>query len=139
MVRRRYSQNTYIYPEEKEEYYHSSQFKLRIDNSNIKMAGKGVITDEHIPKETFIDFYSGDICYALRCGSYFVEIDETCGVNAISFPRCYMAMINDAYHSNFTNNCEIRINENNQIEIWSILDICAGEELFMSYGDEYWV
>lgn len=138
MVKRRYRQNTYSYPEEKEEYYHNSQFKLRIDKSKIKFAGKGVITDVLIPKETFIDFYSGDISYTVKCGCYFVEIDETCGVNAILFPRCYMAMVNDAYHSNFTNNCEIRINSENKVEIWSINDIKPGEELFMSYGDEYW-
>jgi hypothetical protein len=49
-----------------------------------------------------------------------------------------MAMINDSYNSEFNNNCEMRINDNNQIEIWSIKDIGINEELFMSYGDEYW-
>jgi SET domain-containing protein len=48
-----------------------------------------------------------------------------------------MAMINDSHNSQYTNNCEIRINNYN-IEIWSIRNIEKGEELFMSYGNEYW-
>jgi len=32
----------------------------------------------------------------------------------------------------------MRININNKIEVWSIKDIKYGEELFMTYGDEYW-
>lgn len=78
-----------IYTEEKEEYYHSSIFNLVIDKCNI------------ISDNTFIDFNTGDICYNIRCGEYFVEIDDNCGINAISFPRCYMSMINDVYDSQF--------------------------------------
>ena len=128
----------YICNDEIEEYYHNSRFRLKIDKSSIKLAGKGVITEEPIPNETFIDLYEGDICYSIKCGVYFVEIDETCGINAMSFPRCFAAMINDSYNSEFNNNCEMRINDNNRIEIWSIKDIGINEELFMSYGDEYW-
>jgi hypothetical protein len=126
-----------IYVEEKEEYYHNSKFNLRIDYSNIKYAGKGVITEDNIPINSFIDFYTGELYYHINCGSYYVEINNKCGINAITFPRCYMAMINDAYNSEFKNNCEIKIIDNN-IEIWSILDIQKGEELFMSYGNQYW-
>lgn len=126
-----------IYNKEKEEYYHNSKYNIKIHNSNIKLAGKGVITEELIPKNSFIDFYTGDIYYNIKCGVYFVEINEICGVNAILFPRCYMAMINDAYNSQFINNCEIRIHNDN-VEIWSLINIEKGEELFFSYGDEYW-
>ena len=126
-----------IYVEEKEEYYHNSIFNIKIEMSNIKLAGKGVITEDLIPKNSFIDFYTGNIIYYNKCGAYFVELNDKCGINAISFPRCYMAMINDSHNSQFTNNCEIRINNYN-IEIWSIINIDKGEELFMSYGDEYW-
>jgi len=131
------NKNKIIYKEEKEEYYHNSKYNLKIHNSNIKLAGKGVITEEVIPINSFIDFYTGDIYYNVKCGMYFVEISELYGINAITFPRCYMAMINDAYNSQFTNNCEIRINNDN-IEIWSLQNIEKGEELFLSYGDQYW-
>ena len=96
------------YVEEKEEYYHNSIFNIKIEMSNIKLAGKGVITEEFIPENSFIDYYTGNIVYYNKCGVYFVEINDKCGINAISFPRCYMAMINDSHNSQFTNNCEIR-------------------------------
>ena len=38
--------------------------------------------------------------------------------------------------SQFSNNCEIRINLRN-VEVWSIRPILQGEELFMSYGDTF--
>jgi hypothetical protein len=129
--------NKIIYKEEKEEYYHNSKYNLKIHNSNIKLAGKGVFTEEPIPINSFIDFYTGDSYYNVKCGMYFVEISDIYGINAIAFPRCYMAMINDAYNSQYTNNCEIRI-ENDNIEIWSLRNIEKGEELFFSYGNEYW-
>lgn len=46
-------------------------------------------------------------------------------------------MINDSHNSEFFNNCEIRINKN-LVEIWSIKHIDSNEELYLSYGDEYW-
>jgi len=122
---------------DQEEYYHNSIFNLKIDTSNIKNAGKGVFTEQPIESNKFIDFYTGDIIYNVRCGSYYVQIDDTCGINAICFPRCYMAMINDSHNSEFSNNCEIRINKN-LVEIWSIKHIDSNEELYLSYGDEYW-
>ena len=123
--------------EPNEEYFHNSRFNLSIRNSNIKFAGKGVFTEDCIPPNTFVDLYLGETCFYARCGSYFVEIDENCGINAIAFPRCYMAMINDARKSQFLNNCEIRINSGN-VEVWSISTIEQGGELFMSYGDDFW-
>ena len=52
-------------------------------------------------------------------------------------------MINDAKNSQFVNNCEFRIIEkkikkNNKICLYSIKDIKRCDELFASYGDEYW-
>jgi hypothetical protein len=135
MVKHKKLKNQFV--ERYEEYFHNSLLNLSIRNSNIKFAGKGVFTEDFIQANTFIDFYVGDICFYARCGSYFVEIDETCGINAIAFPRCYMAMINDAHKSQFSNNCEIRINSGN-VEIWSILAIDQECELFMSYGDNFW-
>jgi hypothetical protein len=48
-----------------------------------------------------------------------------------------MAMVNDAYQTPFRNNCRIDIVDE-KIEIWSIMDIYPGQELFMSYGSNYW-
>lgn len=46
-------------------------------------------------------------------------------------------MINDSYHSYFDNNCEFIITEKN-VEIWTIKNIKKYEELFISYGNDYW-
>jgi hypothetical protein len=135
MVKTKKLKKQFIKPDE--EYFHNSRFKLSIRNSNIPFSGNGVFTEDFIPPNTFIDLYLGDICFYAKCGSYFVEIDENCGINAIAFPRCYMAMINDAHKSQFSNNCEIRINSGN-VEVWSIHPIDQGRELFMSYGDAFW-
>jgi hypothetical protein len=55
-----------------------------------------------------------------------------------------MAMINDTYKTNYNYNCEFIINESNsdynkKVEIWSISDININEELFIDYGDNYWI
>ena len=51
-----------------------------------------------------------------------------------------MAMINDAYKTENKVNCEFIINEINEIvEIWSIDNINIGSELFISYGNDYWI
>jgi len=94
----------YKYIEEQEEYYHNSSFQLKIDKSKITLAGKGVFVEEAIPANSFIDYYTGDECYSLKCGTYFVEINDSYGINALTYPRCYMAMINDSYGSPYTNN-----------------------------------
>ena len=126
----------YTYIPEKETYFHNSAFCLEIKQSQINGAGMGVYTLDFIPNHSFIDYYIGDFCkYPLS--KYFIEIDHNFGIDAGQFPRCYMAMINDSHNSEFTNNCEIRINDNN-VEIWSIINILIGEELFISYGNEYW-
>jgi SET domain-containing protein len=50
-----------------------------------------------------------------------------------------MGMLNDSFNSNFKNNCEFRVDEEKQtVSVWSLRQIEAGEELFISYGDTYW-
>jgi len=125
-------------------YYNNSQYKLKIDTSTIKNAGDGVFALESIAKNKFIGYYEGDVIFHIHCGSYYISIDENCGINAICFPRCYMAMINDTYNTNYKYNCEFIINENNsdynkKVEIWSISDININDELFIGYGNYYWI
>ena len=53
-------------------------------------------------------------------------------------------MINDAHNSSFENNCEFRlINKkkvfDRKICLYTIKDIKKGEELFASYGEDYWL
>ena len=130
----------YKYEEPLEDYYHTSKYKLQIGISTIENAGKGVFTDEWIKINTFIDYYYGDEISYIGTGSYFVgfeDISRILGIDALLFPRCYMAMVNDAYKTLFINNCRLDIVDE-QIEIWSMNDIYPGQELFMSYGSNYW-
>lgn len=129
---------SYHYILEIEQYYHTSKFNLEIRDSQIKNAGKGVFTNEEIPNNTFIDYYYGDICHHLKCGDYYFSISNDIGINAQNFPRCFMAMINDNYKSNFDINCEFIIKNNNIVEIWSTKIILKNTELFISYGEDYW-
>lgn len=115
----------YKYEEPLEEYYHTSKYKLQIGSSTISNAGKGVFVEECIESNTFIDYYYGDEISYIGTGAYFVGFNDgsrILGIDALSFPRCYMAMVNDAYKTLFINNCRLDI-ANEQIEIWSMNDI----------------
>ena len=131
-----HSKYNYNYEPEKESYYNHSCFSLEIKKSQIKDAGKGVFTLDFIPNETMIDVYTGNR-YPYPMSFYFISICDSYGIDAGSFPRCYMAMINDSFGSLFKDNCEFRIKDDN-VYVYSLRDIYPEEELFVSYGDEYW-
>lgn len=115
-------------------YYHRSPYSLEIKKSTIANAGLGVFTCETIPSNCLIDYYTGD-CLCISTSAYYVQITDQIGIDAGSYPRCYMAMMNDGFSKN---NCRFEIDVNTkQVSVWSIRDI-QNEELFISYGDEYW-
>jgi hypothetical protein len=134
------------------EYYHKSKFDLYIDNSSIVNSGLGVFTKTFIPKDSFIDEYYGEIIDYLFGGDYYFKIDKDYGINAEKFPRCYMAMLNDASYvpksnrqlkkfvkHDYKNNCVFKVDEiNKKVYVVSKVDIPSKSELFISYGDEYW-
>jgi SET domain-containing protein len=125
-------------------YYNNTEFILDIKPSNIKNGGSGLFSVQNIPKDTMIGYYKGDILSGNnKVTDYSFQISKKYFIDAKNFPRCYIAMINDANKSEFENNCEFRIIEkqikkNSQICLYSIKDIKKGDELFASYGDEYW-
>jgi hypothetical protein len=47
-------------------------------------------------------------------------------------------MINDSRFSDYTYNCEFLCTTDN-IEVWSTKFIPVNTELFINYGDEYWL
>ncbi len=132
------------------ELYNNTDFKLYIKKSKIKKAGKGLFSLEHIPKDTFIGYYEGSITKGLsNITNYSFEISSHYFIDASNYPRCYIGMINDAFNSKYTNNCEFRIifyNEKNKplkikdrkIALYSITDINKNDELLASYGEDYW-
>ena len=145
-------------------YYHKSLFNLKIDKSQIPDAGLGVYTLEPIPKDTLIDEYFGQLFTYPIGGSYILQIDDRHCIDAINYPRCYMAMINDCsfipkktkkkkgkkinitpkeyYGENnqiLEINCIFKIDSiNKKGYIYSLVDIDSGSELFISYGHDYW-
>jgi hypothetical protein len=132
--------------------YHTSNFILYISKSNIINSGYGVFTKTFIPKDIKIDEYLGTYTESLYGGEYFFRIDENGGINAIDTPRCYMAMLNDASYiptsnralrkfvkHNYNNNCYFKADiENRKVYVYSLIDIDANSELFISYGIDYW-
>jgi SET domain-containing protein len=146
--------------EEKEDpvYYTNSKFKLEIKPSNITAAGLGVFTLEDIPNDTFIDTYDGEYMttssklsktdyygHKLRRmihSLYYIEVEKDIGIDATSYPRCFISMVNDCYNSEFRENTEFRNIRNPgeipKVGLWTTREIKKGEELYVSYGDEYW-
>jgi SET domain-containing protein len=119
-------------------YYHKSTFNLFIANSKVHNAGLGVFTRELIPKDTIIDEYCGDVYEISHSPSrYFFEIEEGLGIDAFNLPRCYMAMINDTYGTNHSYNCEFIV-DNRRVFVKALTIIQPDQELFISYGDQYW-
>jgi len=138
MAKKRRSKYNYVFVEETPSYYHNSQFALEIKDSQITQAGLGLFTNETILENTLIDNYTGNK-QRLQTSKYFFQITDDIGIDAGSYPRCYMGMLNDSINSLFTNNCEFRVDTDAQtVSVWSIRQIEAGEELFSSYGDAYW-
>jgi hypothetical protein len=127
---------TYIQPTPS--YYHNSNLNIEIKTSNIKDGGLGVFTNEYIMENTLIDGYTGE--YRSRCFSrYYFLIRDGIGIDALDYPRCYMGMLNDSFGSSYSNNCKFMVDlENDIVNVWSIRDIKPGEELFISYGADFW-
>jgi SET domain len=124
---------TYQYIEPIPSFFHTSIYNLEVRTSTIPDAGLGVFTNEDIIACEHIDFYTGDRM-SFPISKYYFQIKDGNGIDAGSYPRCYMAMINDGFEKN---NCKFTVKDK-QVSVWSIRDIKKGEELFVSYGDEYW-
>jgi SET domain-containing protein len=129
----------YIYNEPKIEYLYNTNYNLIIKKSNIVNSGLGVFSNEKISKNTFLGYYIGKKCkynYPTN-GQYAIITYDGGFIEAIDYPRTFFAMINDSYNTHFNNNCEFIITEKN-VEIRTIKNIKKYEELFISYGNDYW-
>jgi hypothetical protein len=130
-----------------------------IKNSQLYKAGLGVFTNVFIPSGSVIDEYLGDIYEYPTGGSYCFSVSNDYFIDASNFPRCYTAMINDASYKpkinmkkkkqrklkkmldeiKFENNCKFSVDEvKKRVYIVAVRDINESEELFVSYGTEYW-
>jgi hypothetical protein len=131
--------------------YNNTDFDLSIRKSQIPNGGLGIYTNVLIPVNTVIGTYVGERVedYNYMGDSYYYEIRErndeknisSFGITAIRYPRCYMAMINDAI--GIKNNCHFDVIHHDdvwksQVIIVALRDIQCGEELFIDYGSNYW-
>lgn len=146
----------------KETYYHNSTYNLEIKKSQIPNAGLGVYTRSFIPAETLIDEYAGEL--RDHGGLYALQIMPGLFVDAFVWPRPYMGIINDcsfvapvykrkkgrriditpdAYYDERGDklivNCYFKVcAKEKKGYVYSLVDIAEGQELFVSYGKDYW-
>lgn len=127
-----------------DEYYNNTEWALSVRESGIPDAGMGLYTEEDIPACSYIGTYEGVLTKDTNMlSSYSFEVSPRYFIDAREFPRCYIAMVNDARNSSFTYNCEFRMRnkreiKNRRIELYAITHIPKGSELFANYGDDYW-
>lgn len=145
-------------------YFHKSVFDLYIAPSQIPSAGLGVYTRTTIPTYMCIDEYVGDVREGNFGGGYSLDVGGDSVIDAREYPRCYMAMINDCsfiakrilrkgrrridktpslYYGSSGEplliNVEFHIDTaTKRAYVYSLTDIPANTELFVSYGPEYW-
>ena len=138
--KRKKRQSNYKYIPPKIEYVYNSIFDLEIKKSMIKNAGLGVYAKENIKSKTLLGNYIGKkkTNDYFSIGTYSIQLNSKYFIEAIDYPRSVFAMINDSRFSNFDYNCEFLVTDNS-VEIWSIKFIKEGDELFIDYGDDYWV
>ena len=147
-----------------DDFFHESNFDIYLGKSQIPEGGLGVFTRDFIPKGKIIDEYVGDILIVPNDNTdYAFVVNDSICIDAINYPRCYMAMLNDVSHISkkreknnkkknndvtpqfyhdktgkiLVNNCNFVIS-NNRVFICANRDIEPQEELFVYYGDEYW-
>lgn len=133
-------------------YWNNTKLILNVEPSNIPNAGNGIFTYQPIKKESLIGYYDGVLKKddGSCVGDYSFSLNKSWYVDARTFPRAYIAMINDAHGSKFKNNCEFRLEiedpvtgkrrkpHERKVTLWALKNIKPGEELFADYGADYW-
>ena len=132
--------------------YNNTELLLDVRTSTIPNSGRGLFSREKIIKAgQLIGYYDGEIIDDENLVSdYSFQLDETWFVDGLHFPRCYIAMVNDPHGTDFEENCifeleiydqttnkKLRPNKR-RIYLLALRDIHKGEELFASYGEDYW-
>jgi len=116
--------------------------------SQLPDSGYGLFTAIPIYKEEIISYFKGEILSdaeaALRAGKnldqYFINLLDGSIMDSKN-TDCFAKYANDAQGfstSNFKNNAQITLDENNAICLIATKNLKAGEEIFCSYGKKYW-
>lgn len=120
---------------------------LKIKKSKIPNAGKGVFTKIDLKKGQFVCEIIGEIVTVkeynqrlknnLTKEGYSIEISSRRQLDTWNH-ECAGKYINDAHLSKFKNNCELCIDEDETVYVQTLKKIKKGEELYISYGEDYW-
>lgn len=125
---------------------------LFIKRSGIPTAGKGLFTNQYIPKNTRILEYKGrittwkkilraEVLHPEILNRYVFYITQNHVIDAMNYKKALARYANDAKGLNKTkgilNNCKyVRVGK--RIFMETIKDIPKGGEILVSYGKEYW-
>lgn len=118
------------------------------EESQINGAGLGLFTAIPIYKDEIIAVFSGEIITPLeaeqRAGkgldSYFLNLPNGNTLDTYN-SKCFAGYANDAEgfsKSQFKNNAEIQMTDNQIVCLVAKKQIASGEEVFCAYGKKYW-
>ncbi len=122
---------------------------LVVKKSQLPKAGKGLYTKKPIKKGAVVIEYRGEIIdwkeYMRRVerdeDGYLVYINKKCCIDAFPTRQYKARYANDAHGLSRTkglkNNCQYETTKD-KCFIVATREIHAGEELFVSYGKQYW-
>ena len=120
---------------------------LYVKKSNIPGAGKGLFTLQFITKRTVIVEYKGrittwkEVLSGKVFNGYVYYLNRRHVIDAMPYKKALARFANDANGlnkiENLKNNSKFIIQQN-KVYIQAVRDICAGEEILVSYGREYW-
>jgi hypothetical protein len=120
-----------------------SQAGLRIKQSKIRGAGKGLFAMKDFPAQTTVTQYTGD--YVPGNGddyggsNYVFELSQQLAIDAARTNTAPGRMINDANGSGLGNNCTWATDHRNKtVRIVTTKLVKKGSEFFISYGPLYW-
>lgn len=121
--------------------------KLVVKKSLLPGAGKGLFTQEFIPKSSLIIEYTGkvktwkDIQDSTVFNGYVFYITRNHVVDAMKTLKALARYANDAKGINrvkgLRNNAEYAVKKN-KVFIKATMNIPAGAEIMVGYGKEYW-
>ncbi|MEO8852793.1 MAG: SET domain-containing protein-lysine N-methyltransferase [Ginsengibacter sp.] len=120
---------------------------LYVKKSNIPGAGKGLFTKQFIAKGKLIVEYKGrittwkEVLNGKVFNGYVFYLNRSHVIDCMPCKKALARFANDANGlnkiGNLRNNSKFII-EQNKVYIHASKDICAGEEILVSYGRDYW-
>lgn len=116
--------------------------------SQLPNSGNGLFTAINIYKDETISIFKGKILTDSQAkksvlngkDQYFINMLDGTIMDSMNTP-CFAKYANDVngtFESQFKNNAKIGLDEENNVCVIAIRKIVSGEEIFCSYGKNYW-